>query len=132
MRELKARAWDIGAKCYIKDPVLFDNFGEVYVVCEEASNRKGTCLITHKPYVVIERYTGLKDKNGREIYEGDILHSKVGVNYVVSYSDDKGRYEMWSKDGHGGGIADSQYIKEFDIKVIGSIRDNLQLLGGKE
>ncbi|MBR3180671.1 hypothetical protein IKF63_01155, partial [Candidatus Saccharibacteria bacterium] len=72
MRELKFRAWDTEAKCYVKDPILTDNFGQVYEVCEEASNKRGTCLITHKPNVILEQYTGLKDKNGKEIYEGDI------------------------------------------------------------
>lgn len=129
MREIKVRAWDTEARCYVEEPVLFDNFGQVYVVCDKTSGRRGTCLIAHKPNAIKEQYTGLKDNNGKEIYEGDILHSKVGTNYVVSYSADRGRYEMWSKDGYGGGIADVQYIKEFDIKVIGSIRDNLQLLG---
>lgn len=73
MREPKFRAWDIEAKCYVKEPILVDNFGQVYVVCEEASNIKGTCLITHKPNVVLEQYTDLEDKNSKEIYEGDIV-----------------------------------------------------------
>lgn len=132
MREIKFRVWDTVAKCYVKEPILLDNFGQVYEVCDEKSNKRGTCLITHNPNVVKEQYTGLKDKNGKEIYEGDILHSKVGIDYVVSYSVDKGRYEMWSKDGYGGGIADVQYIKEFNIEVIGNIHENPELIGGKE
>lgn len=82
----KFRAWDTEAKCYIKDPVLVDNFGNVYVVCEEPSNKKGTCLITGKPNVILERDTGLKDMNGEEICEGDIVQCgayKGKVHYSV-------------------------------------------------
>ena len=86
MRELKFRAYDTEAKCYIEEPILADNFGQVYVVCEEASNKKGTCLITHKPNVVIEQYTGQKDRDGEEIYEGDILQY-FGATLVVEYHD---------------------------------------------
>lgn len=73
MREVEFRAWDVEAKCYIKDPILVDNCGNVYAVYEEPSPVQGTCLITGKPNVILEQYISLKDKNGKEIYEGDIV-----------------------------------------------------------
>ena len=111
MRELKFRVWNKIMRHY-----------RHFVLQKGVSVSIGADL-------EIEQCTGLKDKNGKEIYEGDILHSKVGTDYVVSYSVDKGRYEMWSKDGCGGGIADVQYIKEFNIEVIGNIHENPELLG---
>lgn len=132
MRELKVRVWDTKAKCYVKDPILFDNFGQVYVVCDETSDKRGTCLITHKPNVIKEQYTGLKDKNGKEIYEGDIVlvDNRDYSPYIVVYRE-------W----------DCSFIGENDdreeivhicnktpqrYEVIGNIHENQELLGGKE
>ena len=144
MRELKLRAWLDEYKQYLY-------FGGDY---KEQTGRwgKGRCALLGNNYIAelyanednsnmfyqvhkvecIEQYTGSIDKNGKEIYEGDILHSKVGIDYAVSYSVDKGRYEMWSKDGYGGGIAGAQYIKEFNIEVIGNIHETPELLEREE
>lgn len=122
MRELKFRAWDLEAKCYIKDPILVDNFGQVYVVCEEASNIKGTCLITHKPNVVLEQYTDLEDKNSKEICEGDIVKYIFG-NKPIRF--DAGRYWL-------GETLDDLFGADlrYDLEIIGNIHENPDLLGG--
>lgn len=65
MRELKFRVWDKkfyyrGIKLCIENGVVVDECG----VISEA---------------VIQQYTGLKDKNGKEIFEGDIIET---VNFI--------------------------------------------------
>jgi uncharacterized phage protein (TIGR01671 family) len=88
---------------------------------------------------VLEQYTGLKDKDGREIYEGDILtpyayrNSSFGFNALVIFR--KGVFEF-QKNGHLhqedfhplfrslalGEISNNQFI------IIGNIHENPELL----
>lgn len=64
-REIKFRAWDTEAEEFVDDFIL-DRLGNYYETnkCEFwGDDRK----------LILMQYTGIKDRNGRDIYEGDLL-----------------------------------------------------------
>src|SRR5690606_1797620 len=67
----------------------------------------------------VGQYTGLKDENGREIYEGDIVkHATWGDVYEVIF-EDGGFYVLSSYD--------FQTINEYPLEVIGNIYEHPEL-----
>ena len=85
--------------------------------------------------VEVMQYTGLKDKNGKEIYDGDIVYcqTKYGkAKAIIKFIDGK-FVAYWNsalthpENGHH--IACYEINKRFE--VIGNIYDNPELLGGE-
>lgn len=155
MENTKVKAWDKKSKKMRKvDSIAFDDNGNIKLV-----NLWGKDIIEDKEIIVrrekqyeLLQYTGLKDKNGKEIYEGDIIQFtwdsdscwgeagtykgyvrfREGVFEVVyinrpeitTYDDG-----TWHENSKSDDIQ-SLFSWSEDIEIIGDIYENSELLGG--
>ena len=123
MRELKFRIWSEEDKEYRSDIRVSD-------LVIDIDGAPSTIYSAEGDRFDIEQYTGLKDKNGEEIYEGDIVentYENVGkVRYEVKW--DCGRFIMTSKNPYNL-VQIGMGIYPNSSKVIGNIHENPGLLG---
>ena len=82
------------------------------------------------------QFTGLLDKNGKEIYEGDIVQAKYpyGTTGVIAWIDKRGGFMIKMIDGLNGGAAydkEGYKLNSFKCEVIGNIYENPELLDNK-
>lgn len=115
-RDFKFRAW-----CG-NDFVYFDLYND------SDTDFHQFCSIIDQLESPIEAYTSLKDKNGKEIYEGDILDDGEGHIGKVLYNERIASFAYeW---GNCGATFMSLYTS--DMKVIGNIHENPELLEKEE
>lgn len=123
MRDIKFRAWDK------KKNGWFDDVGSLYIELNGNINLgwNGEVMDDYTDRVILMQYTGLKDKKGFEIYEGDVLfHPLQGKRKVYyPYSERVASYGLRDIDtGFGSTLQDSHAVWE----VIGNIYEHSYLL----
>lgn len=119
MRKIKFRAWHYGQYRY-----CWDGWSEDVDILSDA-------WAAMKEFgAVVEQYTGLTDKNGKEIYEGDIVRVGMGVegyqDGVITWEQKDIRFVVCFDDGKWGLVGPN------DLEVIGNIHENPELLEAKE
>ena len=139
MREIKFRAWDKKHKYMdeIDGKYLYIADGKIYEVREGTWNMES---FTIKKDVTddfeLMQYTGLKDKNGVEIYEGDILRVTDGADEVNVLNSDTGigvvewldKWGFWNISNIENGLGD--ILNCGYVEIIGSIYENGEMLKG--
>lgn len=117
MREIKFRFWNREENQMISgDTLAFEEYAPLYQLLSQEG---------------IMQYTGIKDKNDREIYEGDIVHlsSDDGVDYKALIVFKDGGF--CAIDGSENDYSVRRYgLSRYDLKVevIGNIFENPELL----
>lgn len=113
MRQYKFRVWDDRKKEWIHGPGEEVNlFGEMILFGEFMNGID----ILDLNFCIVCQYTGIKDKNGREIYENDILDNK-GFKGVVSFI--AGMYVIDYPDQTDSGPIG--FLQTLDLEVLGNI-----------
>ena len=121
----KFRAWDSVKKEMFKDTFAITESGQVVVVEQEfVTSTPDYVFVDH---LIVMQSTGLKDKNGKEIFEGDIVKMAKDVYSDLTY------YEIVRHRGGAYRLESNQHgcelwLRHTNCEVIGNIYENPGLL----
>jgi uncharacterized phage protein (TIGR01671 family) len=118
MREIKFRLWDIGT-----EKMLYPR--EDYLYIDENGN-------IAQNYAIFMQYTGLNDRDGTEIYEGDLFRYKAldeteGL-YVIKFVPLWGGQFMAHKLPAKTDVLDNDFERYWESNIVGNIYENPELL----
>jgi uncharacterized phage protein (TIGR01671 family) len=119
MREIKFRAWDKENEEWVYNPEsgYIDVKQDDEIEFDYDENR-----------IILQQYTGLKDKNGKEIYEGDIVKSENKMIVFVEWNDLDGSWHCFNKNHKFHSTWTLGHFINDKIEVIGNIYENKDLI----
>ena len=104
--------------------IRFDDEGNVTTVLFEG---KILGVNTHADEIELMQSTGLKDKNGKEIFEGDIV-LVLDSPYTVFYDNEKGSYRLKPHDDRWNVDYMSNFSHGGNFEVVSNIYENKEQL----
>lgn len=138
MREIKFRAWNKEKKEFSRNQseVRLENNSEgVFHLHQKDGKVFGYYM--NCGHIEISQFTGLLDKNGKEIYEGDILKmyifdtSPIPLEIVTSVSFHEGTFTVLKMNNEPVSLRDAIVISnktKQGVEIIGNIYENPELL----
>ena len=130
MREILFRGKQIDTGVWVEGFFCNENCDSVFSLMYEQANiiKKGTGYWYSVIPNTVGQYTGLTDKNGKRIFEGDILQYKNETCWVINWCAEETRFVVT-------GYIDGKKCEHIcidtvfrDFEVIGNIHDNPELL----
>jgi uncharacterized phage protein (TIGR01671 family) len=128
-REIKFRGKSLRNGEWLYGDLMHDNIGGSYVYPIDAENLYKENEVSPD---TVGQYTGLKDKNGVEIYEGDIIMFRNFGAVFVWYNTKRCSFELRVYVSAGGFIDILKDFKTDLYEVVGNIYDNPELINKEE
>lgn len=134
MREILFRGKRVDNGEWFYGVPTIDSRGQTVIVenvfdCDEYNCRGASCLYVDEN--TIGQYTGLTDKNGKKIFEGDILNT-TNSNCATWYVDYKNTAFCCNQGNANYSCVLDEFMQFSVVEVIGNIHDNPELLKGGE
>ena len=155
MREIKFRAWDTKKNEMIYDGeidksndswdgpdsvsvrITFEGTPVAYTQDDGGKNGLWEHSVDIKNRLLLMEFTGLKDKNGKEIYEGDIVYSEandsMGIvkygEYICQHSEDANDWHIgFYTENVPGHEVEGFYNEPLIYAVVGNIYENPEMV----